>query len=132
MGTQLRELREKAGLSQKELAEIFDVDRSTVNKWEAGTSFPNVSLLRRIADYFHVTTDYLLGRPEPGRDEAAAENGQKEKPSLWPEPKAGVAEDGLSEDERTILELLRQVPDEDLPATHRAIKALLAGMRDGE
>lgn len=56
----LRNLRTKQGLSQEELADIFDVSRQTISKWEAGASFPEVDKLIALSDYFEVTIDYLL------------------------------------------------------------------------
>ncbi|WP_295218303.1 helix-turn-helix transcriptional regulator [Ruminococcus sp.] len=56
----LRNLRMEKGLSQEELAGIFDVSRQTVSKWEAGASLPEVDKLIALSDYFQVTIDYLL------------------------------------------------------------------------
>ncbi|WP_171299704.1 helix-turn-helix domain-containing protein [Enterococcus cecorum] len=51
--------REK-GITQKELAKIIDVSQNTIKNWE--NNLPNGDTLLKIADYFGVTTDYLLGR----------------------------------------------------------------------
>lgn len=51
--------REK-GTTQKELAKIIDVSPNTIKNWE--NNLPNSETLVKIADYFGVTTDYLLGR----------------------------------------------------------------------
>lgn len=51
--------REK-GITQKELAKIIDVSQNTIKNWE--NNLPNSDTLLKIADYFGVTTDYLLGR----------------------------------------------------------------------
>ncbi len=59
---QIRELRTNRKLKQDELAEIVDVKRSTVGKWENGNNYPNVEVLNNLADYFGVTVDFLLGR----------------------------------------------------------------------
>lgn len=56
----LKELREKRGLSQEQLAKIIGVDRTTIVKYETGASRPT-RYLKKIAHYFDVTTDYLLG-----------------------------------------------------------------------
>lgn len=45
----LRQLREKAGMSQTDLAEILGVTQVAVSKWELGQSMPRVSMLSRIA-----------------------------------------------------------------------------------
>lgn len=56
----LFELRRKAGLSQEELAGLLGVTRQAVQKWEAGTSRPDMDNLTALADYFQVSLDYLL------------------------------------------------------------------------
>ena len=61
----LKELRENVGLSQYAFAERFGVSQSTVGNWEAGKREPNFETMQRIADFFGVTVDYLLGRDEP-------------------------------------------------------------------
>ena len=111
----LRELRREQRLTQTDLANIIGTSKSAVGNWELGLREPDFETLQRLADYFHVTTDYLLGRDAP------TDGGQKEKP---------VDDDGLSEDERTILELLRQVPDDALPAARRALTAILDALKD--
>jgi len=59
----LFELRRQAGLSQEELANTLDITRQAVQKWEAGTSRPDMDNLVSLAEYFHVSLDYLiLGR----------------------------------------------------------------------
>lgn len=56
----LRELRTERKLTQKQCAEQLGVELSNYNKWENGIS-PNLETLCVIAQYFNVTTDYLLG-----------------------------------------------------------------------
>ena len=57
----LKELRIEKGLSQQELAQIFNVTQSTVAKWESGDREPNFSILIQVAKFFEVSTDTLLG-----------------------------------------------------------------------
>ena len=58
----LKELRETAGYSQYTFAKAFGVAQSTVGSWESGAKEPrNYAATRRLADFFNVTTDYLLG-----------------------------------------------------------------------
>lgn len=59
----IKDLREAKGLSQSAFAKDFGVAQSTVGNWESGTREPNVDTIQKIADYFGVTVDYLLGRP---------------------------------------------------------------------
>lgn len=55
-------LRKKAGLSQKELADRLNVDQTAVSRWELGKSFPDAETLKLLADFFEVSIDQLLGR----------------------------------------------------------------------
>ncbi len=57
----LKELRKKYNLSQKELAKELKVAPSTISMYEKGKRSPNDGLLKKIATYFDVSTDYLLG-----------------------------------------------------------------------
>ena len=56
----LYELRRQAGLSQEELAHLLGVTRQAVQKWEAGTSRPDMDNLTALADQFQVSLDYLV------------------------------------------------------------------------
>lgn len=60
----LRSLREEKGYSQKEVALALNVAPNTYNQWETGKREPDYTTLQRIADFFRVSTDYLLGRDE--------------------------------------------------------------------
>ena len=58
---QLKTLRKKNSLTQKELAEKVGVKQNSYANWENGKREPNIEMLVRIADYFDVSLDYLLG-----------------------------------------------------------------------
>lgn len=60
----LKELRENVGLSQKAFADRLNISQSTVGMWESGKREPNYNTTERIADYFDVSVDYLLGRTD--------------------------------------------------------------------
>lgn len=66
-GSVLSFLRKKHGLTQKELAKRLNVHVTTVKNWEGNTCSPDVKNLCILADLFHVTTDYLLGREKGDR-----------------------------------------------------------------
>ena len=53
-------LRKKSKLTQLELADALNYTDKAVSKWERGESIPDVVILKRIADLFGVTVDYLL------------------------------------------------------------------------
>ena len=57
----IREMRKAKQLNQVELADVLNVDKSTIAKYETGVSAPSVYMLVAIAKFFDVSTDYLLG-----------------------------------------------------------------------
>ena len=59
-GEKLQKLRARAGLSQDRLAELLDVSRQSVSKWERNEAMPEAEKLVRISRQFGVSTDYLL------------------------------------------------------------------------
>ena len=88
LGEKLQTLRRSRGLSQEQLAEILEVSRQAVSKWENGDSAPDLDRLRAICTYFGVTTDYLIwDEPEDAprarhcRRAAAGPLAEKEKGS---------------------------------------------------
>lgn len=61
-GRRLKELREKKEMSQEELGRRFNLSQSTIAYYEMDKKQPSQNTLHKMADYFEVTTDYLLGR----------------------------------------------------------------------
>ena len=65
----IKELRQEAGLTQAQLAEILHVKQNTISYWEQGKTSPDRDTLVKLADLFHVTLGYLEGleedRPNP-------------------------------------------------------------------
>lgn len=57
----LKELRAAAGLTQQDVAKFLGVERSTYVKYERGNSDPPTPTLIRLADYFGVSVDYIIG-----------------------------------------------------------------------
>lgn len=64
MKNNIKAARESQGLTQQECAELFNVKLRAWQTYEQGVSEPKFEVLRKIADKFGVTTDYLLGRPD--------------------------------------------------------------------
>lgn len=54
------EERKKLGYSQEELAQILEVSRQSVSKWEGAQSVPDISRIIKMSEVFGVSTDYLL------------------------------------------------------------------------
>ena len=63
-GIRVKELREKAGLSMDQLAKKLGVSKSRVNMWENSGTIPRGDVLIQLANYFKVSTDYLLGNDD--------------------------------------------------------------------
>lgn len=60
----LKELRKSKGMTQEKFAENFFITKSAVSKYENGINTPESKLLQNMADFFEVSTDYLLGRTD--------------------------------------------------------------------
>ncbi|HEM3501172.1 helix-turn-helix domain-containing protein [Streptococcus suis] len=69
LGDRVRELRESKNMTQTELAEMLDMKTyTTVSKWEKNENFPKGRDLKRLAQIFSVTSDYLLGLSDNRHD----------------------------------------------------------------
>lgn len=60
----LKQLREKKGLYQKDIAEFLKIDRTTYVKYEGGKNEPDIETLKKLAEYFETSIDYLTGRTD--------------------------------------------------------------------
>lgn len=89
----LKELRMQKGITQAKFASIFKVSTGAIGNWEAGNRQPDYEMLQRLANYFDVSADYLLGLTDEKRPTALEDDGPR------------------NEKERLILELFRQAPD---------------------
>lgn len=75
----LKELRNKANLTQYELARLLDIPRSTLTNYELGKTEMNYSLLKKISEIFGITVDEFLGiTSEP----ALFDNARVERPEI--------------------------------------------------
>lgn len=72
-GELMAELRQDRGLTQKELGKILSVSTGTISNYENGVHYPDLEKLVQLADYFQVSTDYLLGRREYTKTARAAQ-----------------------------------------------------------
>ncbi len=62
--SRLKELRKERKITQQDLADTFSVRVRTYQGYEYGESYPEVSKLIAIADFFDVSLDYLVGRSD--------------------------------------------------------------------
>lgn len=87
----LKELRNKKKLSQSVIARQFGITQQAYANYERGARQPDFDTLNKLADYFNVSVDYLLGREE----------------------KTAPLEPSLTEKQQLILDLAEQLSDED-------------------
>lgn len=78
----LRELREKAGVTQIELSEKSGVQTRMIQRYEAGTSYPRLSSAEKLASALSVTVDDLMGKNEQAFAAFGEENGAKAERDL--------------------------------------------------
>lgn len=60
----IRDLREDRDLTQKEIAKHLDIHQTTYSDYERGNLNVPISVLHKLADFYKVSVDYLLGRTE--------------------------------------------------------------------
>ena len=60
LGEQIKELRLARNMNQVELAHKLHVSKQSVSNWENNNILPSIELLKRIANFFSCSTDYLL------------------------------------------------------------------------
>lgn len=60
----LREVRKAKGVSQLKLAMDLNTNQNTISRYETGEREPGIDELIKIADYFHISVDYLLERTD--------------------------------------------------------------------
>ena len=115
-----KQLRLSSGLTQLDIANKLGISKSTVSMYENGNREPDFDILERIADFFNVDTDYLLGRTN--------------KTTVLPETIAGYytnAETAKAAQEifknkelRALFDVQRDMDAEDLRALHNMALAL--------
>lgn len=73
----LQKLRKDKGLSQEQLAELLNVSRQAVSKWESGQTYPEIDKLIKLSDLFNVTLDELV-RDRNTENNSNIQDGNKE------------------------------------------------------
>ena len=97
----IKDLRQKNNMSQDNIANLLHINRTTLTKWETGKHNPDIDTVIFLAEYFGVTTDYLLGvesKTNPNTDKNLAIDDIAEIEHL---------EDESKEDLKKYLELLK-------------------------
>lgn len=125
----LKELRDKESISQKKLGEILNMSQQAIAKWETGAASPDPVMLIKIADYFGVSIDYLVGRTDNPNitNDVIVESADGNITSL---DDAGLSPDDLSRITAVIEDVVkkyRSAPDE----VHEDEPSVLAAHADG-
>ncbi len=94
IGEKIKELRKNNKITQEQLGNAIGVSKMAISYFEKGKKSPGRESLEKIADYFNVTTDYLLGRSED--------------PELSEEENKIVTEEG-----KNIMALIESLPEDE-------------------
>lgn len=94
IGEKIKELRKNNKITQEQLGNAIGVSKMAISYFEKGKKSPGRESLEKIADYFNVTTDYLLGRSED--------------PELSEEENKIVTEEG-----KNIMALIERLPEDE-------------------
>ena len=92
-----------SGKTQREIAEAIGVSAPTFNEWASGKKFPRIDKLQKLADYFGILKSDLIE--------------EKEKP---------VTDDGLTENQRKLIDFAERLSDDQAEKVLQLMQALLA------
>lgn len=70
----LKKLRQEFGISQQRLADALQVSQPSINKYENHNIEPEIEILKRMADYFNTSIDYIVGHTDIRRKIEHTEN----------------------------------------------------------
>ncbi|CAM3779325.1 helix-turn-helix domain-containing protein [Alkalicoccus chagannorensis] len=93
-GQRLKRLRKERNLTQQQLGEKIFVSKVSISGYESGERTPDTDNLGKLADFFEVTTDYLMGRTDDpqgnlnisfsrGKDQDMSEEELQEAIDIW-------------------------------------------------
>lgn len=106
----LKELRNQKNMTQDELGKVLNVSGKTIGAWERDSRQPNIETINALANYFNVSTDYLLGRKADSK--ATNDNEQVDLTGI-----------GQKEDEEKIFSYEgKEIPKQDLELIRRILE----------
>lgn len=118
LGENIKKYRHRKEMTQSQLASVFDVSEQAVSRWENGNTYPDITLLPALADYFGITIDELMGM-ENYKDEKEIEGIIK---SVKENERKGLIEENI----RILQDAAQKYP------TNHTILLYLAGMLNFE
>jgi len=114
----IRELRENIGMQQKELAIALKVSQPTISDWESGRKLPSAKSTMKLASFFKVSVEFLMGEASASIDD---------KDSLWE-----LCESLRRDPKRRMLfDAASNVNDKDIQTAVRLLDALKGNSEDG-
>lgn len=108
----LKKLRIQKNMSQKELANELGIKQNTISQWESGKRIMSAEMLKVVAGYFKVSTDYLLGIPTSSDD-------------LSPDQEKPIIDDGLSDNKKALLDFAETIPEDKAAMILQVIKSIV-------
>ncbi len=108
----LSEIRKEKGYSQEEVAKKINISQSNYSKYELGKIEPNIELLTKLSDFFHVSIDYLLDH------------------QIYNKPAGEYYQ--LTEEQKKLFPIIKQLNSENIGKTEAYINGLLDGQLQHE
>jgi transcriptional regulator with XRE-family HTH domain len=116
----IKDLRAEKGISQNELAKALGLTQQAISAYENGLREPDLETLQKIADFFNVSVDYLLGRTDvrnPSDEITEAVEDDPELLEFWNELKQ-------REDLKLLFKQTKKLSPKDIKQVIRIIKAI--------
>ncbi|MFW9968593.1 MAG: helix-turn-helix domain-containing protein [Candidatus Odinarchaeota archaeon] len=70
----LKKLREEKGITTREISKIFNVSKSTISNYENDIRKPDYEMIKRLAEFYDVSTDYIIGNTDDRNIEVMKDN----------------------------------------------------------
>ncbi|WP_213996155.1 MULTISPECIES: helix-turn-helix transcriptional regulator [Tepidanaerobacter] len=120
IGQRIKQLRLENNLTQEDFGKLFGIVKSTVSMYENDKSIPDDEIKKKIAEYFQVTLDWLMGisdTPTPAAKIADSLSDDPELAEFWDELRE-------REDLQLLFKQTREMSPEDVKKIIRIIKAI--------
>ena len=108
-------LRDKYNLSQRDFAKIAGVTDKAVSSWESGTKEPRMGAIQKIADYFNIQKSNII-----------EDDGMSDEPSYYLNPKTAKLAQEMYDNHKVLFDASRKLKPESLKEVEKFIKYQLA------
>ena len=103
IGENIKKLRKAKRMTQKEVANQLNVTPQTISKWERNISYPDLDMLVRLSQLFHISTDALLGNTKPTFLLPYSQKEKRKTMEKVPATPSAIQTDKLSSSEKQIM-----------------------------